>query len=1226
MESSSLWAVLFAAGSSPSARHRSVSIGVAIAAALRASSGPVPQTTLPTPTARELIDIAAQSAGVGFMHEDFVPDDPTRVVTVRVGDELLQFMPGLTERPIADLSRALRLAEAVDSRLIRRRQFGVLNLVRVCVKYMDFCAKNLLSTWKPVPEIDFEDEVTIPRDELVAAQHFTTLDPTDHLDLNDADIRALEWMTSSLVSAKYQLESPTSPFGRYVRYRNPTTGQPDRWLPPMYIPEILGHATSELISILERDNSAQRALRSSYVQQARRALWRFSSKLIEPPLDGRDENRRLLGSDIHWLLPVNQTTFIAVSIINIDDIPSTGITSFGCLRLAEQIRLDRASPAAVPMVGGQSGTLKPGAQVFPLAIFAGTAHLAAPQQPGCAAVSLEDLTWIAETADSRDDLFQFVKALSSPDLPETFGWETIDYWESWRANGKSLFKGGAQISALFVEPHAGAAEWARALELSPLEVALHGAGLPALRDTQLAEASSGTVANVGVLDVNGEYDRSSGQHEAPDLKGWSISLLTPPVAIVRSDPDWPDEGKARDFLFDTSGGLVFGFAAVRDLWEATHADGQVQGYQLFLDLLPSGEMTSQNRLVTHMPITVNPEIDAQVSGCWKFQLEEFVKEADGRPDAPNKLTADTLFDLLRQGGMPAPQAETLRDAWLNAPPFLIVETKSARTAHNNLPSPWPLNGADESAAVAAFARKLHDAGVKPGQYRGREANDLVKQHLAPAALASLTELISEHDPNSVIVAGMEQLNRVVDSSISQQEDLARVAANLKTTWDPLTSMADSVQEMVQLRQCNQIIVEAALRNQVRKSGNQPINPQRWSAMLAAADAYNSVTTLSEKLHHRVAPETIDISSAYELTLQDGSPYEEEVWPLNAQALSLSNASLRFGKNQNDQSDDSVLEDEVLSSAALETIGATLTDIFYALIASAKWEDFEDGRTAAVTTSDALVDWVCLAIDAKEESERQRISNAISLLTITSDELSSSDWSPWLTRTRRHRLLVQPFVGLSEKEILLAPHYLLASLNVYNNYLTQGMLPWSEAAPKLLEAALAARRAARNSDFERILEQHLENRGFKTISRVKPGDHARLGVPAVSTEIDLVCARPGERVIWLIEAKDPASVYGIAETARQLRTFFRDAESKGRLKPCYATQLARKEAELRPHLGAVAARLEMEGALRGGTYELRTVFVTRNLVPAGFVDERFDVLSMDTFLAAIDETSGGDEAL
>ena len=85
-----LWATLFAAASSPAARHRATSVGVALAASLRASSITNGNSGEPLPDIQELVDAAAESKGIGVMHEDYISTDPTNVATVRVGDELLR--------------------------------------------------------------------------------------------------------------------------------------------------------------------------------------------------------------------------------------------------------------------------------------------------------------------------------------------------------------------------------------------------------------------------------------------------------------------------------------------------------------------------------------------------------------------------------------------------------------------------------------------------------------------------------------------------------------------------------------------------------------------------------------------------------------------------------------------------------------------------------------------------------------------------------------------------------------------------------------------------------------------------------------------------------------------------------------------------------------------------------------------------------------------------------
>ncbi|WP_157502259.1 hypothetical protein [Leucobacter celer] len=1148
------------------------------------------------------------------MHEDYISTDPTNVATVRVDDELLRYVPGLVERPIADLSRALRLADAVDDRLVRRHKFGIINIVRVAIRYVDYCLNTLLTEWQPAPNIELGDEIDLPANELDAAGRLVSADPFASLQLDQADLLALEWMTSPAVSANYNHESPTSPFGRTLRYRLSTADPHYRWLPPTYIPEVLAHAVTELVDSLERDSHARRALRASCIGAIRGALWRFSNTLIEAPPKTLDETPRLIGNEIQWLVPVDGPNFIAVSILFTEDLPRTGPWSPACVTLADRVRdHDPADgPISVQVSGGGTIKLLPGASVVPLVIVAGTSHLMAPQVPGQATLALEDLTWIAETATADDDLFRFARDLSSPEFPSGFGWEAINYWEPWRANDKTFFKGGVSPTHMYFEAHAGEAEWERAVALSSLEVALHGTGLPPLRHAEMAEISSGNAASVSFLGSESEYDYRQGTHHAPNRIGWSLPLITPPIAIVRSDPDWAD-GQDYRFLFDVCGGLIFAFDAIAELWRRAHEALGTPGYRLWLRTVEGAD-----EVVEFSSSRTRPEGAPRVA-LWSFDLQEFVQEADGKPFAANALTAKAVEQLLVYGGVGEGVVGEIGREWLTCRPFLILETKTAQTTLNYLPRPWQLSPSDESAATASFARRLHATGIQPGEYRGVEANALVRTHLAPAALEQLNDRIALHDTDAIIATGMEQLNRVYDHLQKEQGNLTRVAQNLTTEWDPVARMAELASETLGLRQCNEIIVEAALRLDPDVEGQQPVTAQSWSALLAAADAYRTMTTLSERLHHRVAPAIIEISSAYELTFKDDEHVTDDSWALEGGSLNTAAASIRLGSVfDDDEADAGGLEDAV-DPAMLESFGASTSDLFMVLMALAQWDSFDDGRSIAFASEDEALGWVFEAAGDPNEEQRSRLRHAFQMLTVSSGILRSSSWEPWQTRTRRHRLLVQPLVRHPDGTILIAPQYLLTTLSVYNNHLTQGVLPWTGEVPDKVSKALAERRSGRNKAFERTLERQLQEVGFKTIARVKPGDNARLGVPELTTEVDLVCGRSGDPNIWLIEAKDPASVYGFAETARQLRTFYSDSESKGRIKPCYATQLARKEAELKPYVEEIAKKLGIVAPPGANVHILQTRFVTRHLTPAGYVTSRpYEVLTATQLLATIGE--------
>ncbi|WP_458106591.1 hypothetical protein M1D51_11675 [Arthrobacter sp. R3-55] len=1201
-----LWTLLFAAASSPSVRHRSASVGSALAAALRTRSiGPISQPS-PLPAIQELVDNAALASGIDYMQEDFIPKDPSEFTVVRVGDSVKHSVPGATERPIADLSRALRLAEVLDIFLVKKHGFGLSNVIRVAYDWADVATRALLSSFVSAPNLQLGDRVDVPTGEVQAAGGLTSREPLMTEELTEADAAALEWMTASSDNAKFDASSPTSPFGWHLRYR--TAGLPDRWLPPTYVSEIVGAAVSELVSTVDRNPDARSAIRISSLGATRKALWRFTRSLYgTADVEGTVP---LTGDDIHWVLPVNANTAVAVSIVQTQDLLPQSQT-FGSERLAKNAA-GSSGPITVKLAGGGSLTLPPNTEIVPLVVFSGPAHLAVPQRRLSARMALEDLTWIAETAEDADDLYLFCRDLSDPNFSSTFGWEVINYWEPWRSNGKSFFVGGVTPSFFYFEAHAGDAEWERAAKLSRLEQALHAVALPPLRHLQVAEVSSAGVATIAIQKKDMSYDPRRGLHHAPSLLGWSIALTNPPVAITRSDQSWSPSVHF-DFLFDFSGGLVFGFDAVQEVWERAHRKSTTAGYRVELQTLKPQERTSPEDPIIRTAVVDEPQEDGARVFQWTIDVEKFIEAADGDARAANRITADAFIYLLEANALDPDELAELREVWVTGKPFLILETASSKTVLNNLHSPWKLDPADESATIAASARALRVSGVEPGTYRGKAANDLVQQHLAPLALAALTDRIRPHDHRTLVEVGLEQLNRVMDDGTRQRGDLYRVAAHLDISWDPEERMAEAMAATLMLRQCNEIIVEAALRGTAHDAPREAITNRKWSGLLAAADAYRTMTTISERLHHQVAPLCIEITHSYEIKFVDDDLPAPGSWLLDAKALdkAAAGAGLYSGPSFERHSPASF---EDLDQAMLRAEGASMRDIFHVLESLVRWRSFPSDSSVAAVPEAELLDWISAEAEQGSDAQRQRYRRALTLLTCAPEKLQESAWEPWQTRTRRHRLLAQPIVQNSNGSLLIAPQYLMTSLSVYNNHLRQGLLPWTAGLPSEVAKALEGIRDKRNKQFERTLEEELQDLGFATIARVKAGDHKRLGIPTLTTEIDLIAAKPGEDTIWLIEAKDPATVHAIAETARQLRTFYVDStNSRGKTKPCYATQLARKNAELAPFTDQVAAKLGLERLTDGSSYKLSTLFVTRRVSAVGFVGAMFPVKTLEEFL-------------
>jgi hypothetical protein len=193
---------------------------------------------------------------------------------------------------------------------------------------------------------------------------------------------------------------------------------------------------------------------------------------------------------VQWVSPFGEARALLVQVVtglSPDQMPLGKEPA--AFRIAREAR-DSGDPVRIPMPGGVL-TVDSRTELIPLLVTATAGHVTAMQSPGGATMSLDDLTWAAQTAEAVSDLFMFCRELAAPDRPEIFGWETINVWEWWRSNGKTLFGGGLAPHAMHIEPHAGNAEWKLAGEYAALERALLGTGLPPVSAFDVVERTGG---------------------------------------------------------------------------------------------------------------------------------------------------------------------------------------------------------------------------------------------------------------------------------------------------------------------------------------------------------------------------------------------------------------------------------------------------------------------------------------------------------------------------------------------------------------------------------------------------------------------------------------------------------------------------------------------------------------------------------------------------------------
>lgn len=1228
-DSESLWLLLVAAGASPAVRHKWVRVGHLIEIASKTSglSGrPADPSIL-----HDLLERAATSIGNINMYEDYLPEDPRDEVRVRLSNKTLRIGPGEVERPVADIDRALMVAEAIDRFLIDLNGFGVRDLLDVVLGYQDSAIETLSGSW-PTGDINFDAETVVTSEEVAAAGRLVALGTPAHLAPTDGHRRAWDWLTCASAALTYDPASSQSPVGRYVRVEDPTWEEP-RWLPLHLIPGALTVAVTELAALVATDPDARKRFAEVAAAAVRLCLWRFGDVMGPPDIAGVP--RASPHNVVQWASAATPRHIILVQVIS-----ELNLRLFGMPDEPEALRATRAAAAnptsssEVRMAHGEL-TMHPGADVVPLLVIASPSHIAAGFRPGLPSVSSDDLRWMASSAESQSDLFNYCRDMSRPDLPTFMGWEAINIWEWWRSNRKSFFSGGEAPGFISITPHWGTAEWELAAKRTRVEVALAQLGLPALRELESDPGDD----HIGPYLLAGR-DRSTaptsttkGRHKSPSPIGWSIHVSDVPVAVEALRVGWPSDKFG--FLSDLAIGLSYAFERIIDVWVQAHQDTDVRGYVFNLspataggELLRllgtsrSGGASSPSGDEPEDVITVEVHVEAEPSRDAVFDPTTAFHEA----------MANLIAEAARAAGATDEASELIRAAILANAPTFAIETLEPLTARNEFSAPVPLDEALVSVVDRKVAEAVRAAGIEAGEYHGTLAKDIDRDVLAPAALGLLESALANHSMDALLHFGMEQLERCLAQKSRAQMTARHAADILSVDWDPLERLHTSESELNILRRSIEMSMESALRS--APSGPLPVDDITWGEILAAARAYLAATTRSEAIHHQVGETVLEISSSFELSTKPADP-SSNVEPSEdgRRTYDFDNDAYARARLAPNLRDDSPPENETAAAPAetavgpiptgvdqamLDDFGASATDLFYALTTAASWPidpaDPDAISISATALAERVVKHSVLPEGLTIEVAMKRTLTAIKLLTSTSDELRAADWKPWQTRSRKRRLLIQPFAQRSDGDLVVAPRLCVATASIYLQYLQQGQLPWSQPPPPAtLTTVLEATRDARNKSLERRVAQALEDAGWSVITNVKETKPERLNVPSLQTEIDVVAGRAGDPNIWLLEVKDPADVFALADIRRLLDRFFLDAK-----KPSYATQVTRKFADLAPHAAAVATALGLPAADQSAPYRVQAIFVTREPSPAQFVNGKFPFTSLAQLIETLDQ--------
>lgn len=1228
VEFDSVWELAFAAGASPGARSRWVAVGC-LANSVLASERRGGRRVSPGELNTLLRACEGEDSSIGGM-QDFLPTDPREHVVVRLGNELVRLFPGSVERPVADIDRALMVAAACDDLICERFGFGIVDYLTGALRYTDWALTTIAPAW-PEHNVDGASIATLTESEVCAARRVLEEGTPAHLIDDEGVRRALDWATVDRDSLPYDPTSPQSQFERFLRVTRDSEDSA-RWLPLAFLPEAVTFGVSALAAGVASSEEANGRFAQTVAAHVRQCLWKFSTRILGPE-DRGDGPRVVPNNVVQWIAMTGDDTAIAVQIAPLlEVVPVPDDLPWAARQAAAHNQDGATSPGggnSIPVPGGRI-TLSEDVEVVPLLVIATPSHIAAPRMTEMMAMSLDDLRWISLTAESATDLFEFCRDMARADTPNYFGWEIINVWEWWRSNGKSIFSGGSAPTFISIEPHMGTAEWERARALRPVEAALHVLGLPPVRDFDGVDHSDSGPPTIyrygaslpveeplhvgGVANSHPPSGRSSadwnGVHPVPHLEGWTVHTGQVPVAFEAGGEGWIEtEG---EFIHRLGGAFAYALRHLGVVWDSAHENSGVAGYVVDFESTTTGSVS----ILSLLSVVDEP----YSSGVKRIRLG--VEPLHGRPEG--SVTTDSMKaemaavarEFLTVAGLIAEAADRVFAAWSAAPPMLTVNMMTVPTIKNQLPSPVELDEAFVSQMDRSVAEAVKQSGVQPGVFAGDSAKSLDRDTLAPVALELLGAQLAKYDADDIVRYGMTQLERVLCRRDRVLRDVMESANHLEVEWDPTQRYAELQGEHLRLRRCIEAIVEVTMRSV--PEGRDRVDQREWALLLAAAHSYLAATDRSERLHYQVTPTMITISEMFEIAAvpdpdgPDGIDLERFALAKSTQGVKLDGpvTSTTTENSGTDGALDGEVVDPGIDAAMLDSFGVSAMDIFTILFALASWPLGEDMAETVETTKNELVQYILEdTVLGEGEDGRSRVEKGVDLLTTIWADIQREDWKPWQTKSRKKRVLVQPISTLSDGKLFVAPHFCLASLTVYRNYLSQGQLPWSQPEPpKKVKDALANFRDAKNIGLEDAVARKLKEAGWSVIERVKENRQHRLGIPALSTEIDIVAGRDESDTIYLLEVKDPADIFSPAEMARQLRTFFDDSGKK----PSYAGQLKRKYADLAPYPAELANAL----GITPGQRTVKAMFVTRNPVCAAFAGSDFPFVTISSLLPSI----------
>ena len=1080
-----------------------------------------------------------------------MPHDPRFDVRVEWSGEIFRMVAGTLERPISDVETLRRLAATVDPVLGEHARYGLTDLVELILRRVDAAAGVLSPTWPSDVEQELRSPPHLRPEELGAAARLPPLE--DQIAQCSDPERARAALLAHSVPAKSLRRDDMSlvaTFGSTIAIRHGQRGFTS--LPAGLMVEALNALAGELAAkSLELDPSVD--------ERWQQAAWQFLGNMfvgagndVIGPL--RDEGH----AHLHSVIRYNDAQHLAVSVAAGLDHLALQDTIGAAARC-----LEKAEPGSALRTVRGTETIPSRTGLVRLLIVAAPQAAVVLSPPGstCAIMTLQDFDWIRRTIGREEiDLWYFVRDLvEQPRVSQLLSWDGIDTWETWRGQGKSLYRGARELDVLHVEPHHSVIEWQRMSEQRDIELALHLLGMGRISVWPL-HSLDGTSKLIGNT-VSGAL--------------YQIVVCANPVAVsLRAGSGTePAPGLAR--------GL-----------------GECIAYKLectadeFSSLMQSSGLRS-----LRIEFAFSDAAQSQPLGVTSF--DSGVLTVGCAPNLQERLHEDSQsveaeFGLLLAQAITAgAEAGQFLVAWNDSPPGIRFDAISVGPRIHHTPEATSLHAAHRSRHSADLGAHLQEVGVAAGSYNGNDAKCIETDVVYPWLISRLHEQLSSFDKSIVLGSALTQLECTNCHRWWRIEKTAFEVGTPSATHDRLP---ESHQDLLRQSRSISLLIEEALARP--STGTRTPTEYEWQELLSLSTLASESGYRSEALHLELTDHALIVSEVHEVTISESD---------------LS-ASIDFKSFSRDRSSAALPNPVPIGSRVEQSgpdeewtpIGMRLPE--YLAIEESLQESLGFGIDAIMGVLDAVIHWPvstphCTDFVAPERiaAEAHSANPAISLssfaaavvwLSLGTEDLGSEDSTieHWEIEPRSARIATRP-LAREESGVWVSPWTAQVARRIWVNYLREHRMPRPDTElPQPVVRAFNAARQARQRQFENECASTLDGLSMIKIVRVRKERAHIHGIQNLSGEIDVLCIDPSRSAIFVIEAKDPFVPLSARSIRRQIAAFHK---TDG-----YVDTLVKKVEEIRESAVSLATAKGVDASDRD--WQVFGIMVTRHVTPAAYL--------------------------